>query len=472
MNDKYKILVSNTVIFAIGNLLVKLISFFLMPLYTSVLTTEQYGVAELLNSSIEIVLPIGTLSIVDALYRFSIDKDTDHKSLFINSMYVVIIGDAIVAAGCFALYHLFHYHYSLEFALLYCTTAFYRLTIQFARGMGHSKRYAMYGVMNALLLVGSNYTLLVVFNGGVKEYLLSFAISHGITGIIAFFVSKEYKFIQLSGFDLNQLKKMLKYSLPGIPNMLSWWVNSVSDRYIILLFCGSGIAGLYTAASKLPAMVNIVTSIFQQAWQYSTAKEIKDKNSNSFFSNVFNAYSFMCLLICTVLIMLNKFICSVLLQSEFFIAWRYVPILLLASTLGCYSAYFGTFYNAMKDNRMLMISTVVGAFINIFLNFMLIPSLEGIGAAIATMVSYAVVVLIRVLDIRKTLSISIDYTKWGIQVAILTIFAIVSSLLNTTCSYIFGMICLVIIVLFNKKVFEIGLRSAKAKTIEKKWRRK
>lgn len=115
LNSKYKLLLSNTVIFAIGNILVKLISFFLIPLYTSVLSTGQFGEAELVHSTIEILLPIMTLCIVEALYRFSIDKNTDYKQLFSTVCGVIILGDILVACGCIIFYIFTRYIY------IYCS---------------------------------------------------------------------------------------------------------------------------------------------------------------------------------------------------------------------------------------------------------------------------------------------------------------------------------------------------------------
>lgn len=447
--NKYRLLVSNTAIFAIGNLLVKLISFFLMPLYTTVLTTEQYGVAELLNSTVEIVLPIATLSIVEALYRFSIDSEADHETLFVNSTVIVLLGDISIILISAILFWVFDYQYAFEFGLLFVTTTLYRLTTQFARGLGHAKRFALYGVINALLLVGANCVLLLKMNGGIKAYLLSFSIGYGISGLIAFIISKEYLFLHLKKYDTKTQKAMLKYSLPGIPNMLSWWVNSVSDRYIIMLFWGSGVAGLYTAASKLPAMINIISSIFQQAWQYSTAKEINKNDNKSFFSNVFDAYSFVCVTFCSILIVFNKIICHFLLKSEFYSAWKFVPLLLVAACFGCYSSYFGTFYNALKNNKMLMISTILGAIVNIILNFVLIPFIGGIGAAIATLTSYLIIVVIRIIDVRRIVPLSIDYVKWGIQVFILISEGLFAALINSIISYFICAICSLIIILLD-----------------------
>lgn len=446
MNSKYRILASNTLIFAIGNILVKLISFFLMPLYTSVLTTEQYGVAELLNNSIEIVLPVVTLCIIEALYRFSIDKSVDHSTIFINSLFIIITGDIIVLFGCLIWFYVFEYQYALFFLLLFITTTFYKLTTQFSRGLGHVKRYAFYGVLNSLLLVSSNIILLLVFNGDVRAYLLSFAIGYGVSGCVAMLFSHEYRYFRFEKFNKKKLKEMLNYSLPNIPNMLSWWVNSLSDRYIVLLFWGSQVTGLYTAASKLPAMINLVTSIFQQAWQYSTATEIESKDNGVFYSNIFRGYSYVCVMACGFLLVTNKLICRLLLKQSFYIAWKYVPLLLLAATFGCIATYFGTFYNAVKKNRMLMISTVSGAIANIVLNFLLIPKLGAMGAALATAFSYFIIMIIRMIDVCKFIEIHIDYLKFLFQFGSLFI-AVIFSLFKGSVSLLVPTIALVAIMI-------------------------
>lgn len=421
MNSKYRLLASNTTVFAIGNILVKLISFFLMPLYTTVLTTEQYGVAELLNNTIEIVLPLATLCIVEALYRFSIDDNADHGELFINSLVVIIIGDILVGIGSIIWYLCSKKIYTLHFFLLFVSTTFYKLTCQFARGLGHVRRYAAYGVINSLVLVTANIFLLVIFKGGIGAYLLSFSIGYGLSGVLALILSKEYRFFAFNKFKLKTLKEMLMYSLPSIPNMLSWWVNSLSDRYIVLLFWGSGVTGLYTAASKLPAIINLVTSIFQQAWQYSTATEIDSKDNKVFFSNIFRIYSYICVLVCVFLVSINKLICRILLQTDFYSSWKFVPLLLLAATFGCIATYFGTFYNAIKNNKMLMMSTLIGAVGNIILNLMLIPILGAMGAAVATAISYFVIMIVRMLDVTRFIDIDINYRRFVFQISLLII---------------------------------------------------
>jgi len=457
MENKYKTLASNTFIFAIGNVLVKLISFFLMPLYTSALTTSEYGVAELLNNTIEIVLPIVTLCIIEALFRFSIDKDADYSALMNISLKIILFGDAIVLIVCLIWRYAFAYSYAMYFFLLYATTSLYKLCIQFARGLGHIKRYAAYGVINSLLLVMSNIILILVLHKGIKGYLLSFSIGYGLAAFVAIIASHEYKYFSLRTIDRKLLSEMTKYSLPSIPNMLSWWVNSLSDRYIVLLFWGSSLTGLYTAASKLPAIINLVTSIFQQAWQYSTATEVNSTDGKKFFSEVFKTYAYLSTTCCVIVLLFNKFICKVLLQTDFYTAWRYVPILILAAEFGCIATYFGTFYNAIKNNKMLMVSTLIGAAVNICLNFLLIPKFDCYGASIATAISYFVIMIVRMLDVPKKVDIVIDYRRLMFQLGFLilsTLFSCIESEISITSSAL----CMVIIILSD---YKLGVKSLK-----------
>lgn len=459
MNSKYKILASNTMVFAVGNVLIKFISFFLMPLYTSVLTTAQYGEAELLNNTIEIILPIATLCIVEALYRFSIDQNVDYDVLFMTSLYVIIIGNIIVGMGCIIFYFITGYWWTIYFYALFITTTFYKLTTQFARGLGHVKRFVTYGVINSLVLVISNVLLLVVFKGGISAYLLSFCIGYGSSTILALILSKEYKYFKFGVFNKIKLKELLQYSIPSIPNMLSWWVNGLSDRYIVLFYCGANTAGLYTAASKLPSMINLVTSIFQQAWQYSTVTEMDSKDNKSFFSNVFRIYTFFCVVVCSGIIIFNKLICKVLLQADFYFAWKFVPFLLLAATFGCIGTYFGTFYNAVKKNNMLMVSTLVGAIENIILNIMLIPKFGGMGAAIATVISYFVIMLIRMIDVRRFVALDVDLKRFFLQFTVLFIEVIAGSQRGSL-SIIISVVGLIVILSTEFELIKQGMSFA------------
>ena len=227
--------------------------------------------------------------------------------------------------------------------------------------------------------------------------------------------------------NLGLVRTMLGYSLPMIPNSLCWWVNTVSSRYVVLFFQGPVAAGLFTAASKLPSMVNMVSSIFQQAWQFSTAKEIGSSDKGRFFSDVFRGYSYLCSLATGALIALNIPICRLMLQSDFFEAWRYVPLLLFSAMLGCISTYFGTFYQALMQNKMLMVSTMVGAVANVVVAVALCGLVGTAGAVVASVVSFVLIIVVRIADLRQYDLYSISYSKLLVQCALVGAISVVAS---------------------------------------------
>ena len=170
-------------------------------------------------------------------------------------------------------------------------------------------------------------------------------------------------------------------------------------------------AGLFSSASKIPALLNIFTSIFQQSWQLTSVEEYQQFKNSSFFSKVFCKYSFFCLFLCSLLIMAVPFVSKIVLLGEFYNAWVYTPMLLFSALLGCYSTFLGTFYSVVKNNKRAMFSTLWGAISNLLICFITIPFIGVIGALIANGISYLIVVFVRMKDVKQYVNIQIDMSK-------------------------------------------------------------
>ncbi|MFZ5986465.1 MAG: lipopolysaccharide biosynthesis protein [Bacillota bacterium] len=448
MNNKFKQLLSNTVIFAVGNVLVKLIQLFLMTLYTSAMTTGNYGIAELMNNSVEFAMPIASLCIYEAVFRFSIDKDANHKKLLSNGINILLISFFIISIVIFISNTFIKYEYAWYFALMLFSTSLRQLLAQFARGIGHVKRFAISGVLNALMLFIFNIVFLLIFPMEIQGYLISIVLANIVSAVFILFTSKVYQYISFTYIDNKLLKTMLIFSLPQIPNMISWWITNISSRYIIIGFCGASMAGLFTAASKLPSMVNLLSTIFQQAWQFSSAKEIKENGSDKFFSDVFKIYSAFIFVACSSLIMTIPLIARALLKGDFYRSWIYIPLLLVSAALNCYSVYFGTFYIAVKKTKMAMISTMIGAVSSLLICFTTIPFIGIYGALIASVLSYLIIVLFRIIDTKKYVTINME---WPINIFSFIILLFQAIIMTTDLPYMdaISVCCFIIIFIAN-----------------------
>ena len=417
--NRIAFLLGNTLVFALGGLAIKAVSLVLMPLYTTALTAGEYGTAELLNSAIEIVLPLLSAGVVEALYRFSIDDDVPKDELFAGSL--VVLGGGIVCAGvaCALGRVLWNMEHAGSFFVLFCSVCVFKATTQLARGLGHVRRFVAYGLINALAMVVSTYLLLVRAHLGVEGYLWSFTIGYLVGGLVAFLGSAEYRLLAPFRVDRDLLRRMLVYSLPLVPNLLSWWLVSVSGRYVVLWGSGLAAAGLFTAASKMPSLINIVASVFQQAWQYSTAREIDSPDRGAFFGSVLRGYSLATLSAAGLVIALNRPISRVMLQAEFAEGWRYVPLLMLVASFGVISIFFESFYQALKNSGVLMASTALGAGVNVVLGVALVPFMGPWGAGLAGAVAYMLVLVVRARDLRRRINLPIDRLRLTYQLALL-----------------------------------------------------
>ena len=417
--NRIAFLLGNTLVFALGGLAIKAVSLVLMPLYTTALTAGEYGTAELLNSAIEIVLPLLSAGVVEALYRFSIDDDVPKDELFADSL--VVLGGGVVCAGvaCALGRVLWNMEHAAAFFVLFCSVCVFKATTQLARGLGYVRRFVLYGLINALAMVVSTYLLLVRAHTGIEGYLWSYTIGYLVGGLAAFLGSAEYRLLAPFRVDRALLRRMLVYSLPLVPNLLSWWLVSVSGRYVVLWGSGVVAAGLFTAASKMPALVNIVASVFQQAWQYSTAREIDSPDRGAFFGSVLRGYSLATLSTAGLVIALNRPISRVMLQAEFAEGWRYVPLLMLVASFGVISIFFESFYQALKNSGVLMASTALGAGVNVVLGVALVPFMGPWGAGLAGAVAYMLVLVVRARDLRRRINLPIDRLRLTYQLALL-----------------------------------------------------
>lgn len=409
---KLQSLFSDTAIFAVGNILSKLVVFVLLPLYTSTMTAQEYGTAELINNASELIYPVFCLCIYEAAFRFALDATSNKKSVFTSAFLLTLCMVPVACLMTAAINAFSRYEYAWYLSVLVCVMSVRILCAQFAKGLGMIKPFALSGVITSLVLFGLNIILLMTLKMGIKGYLSSMIAANVITTAYLFFRCGLWKYLG-TGFDGELFRQMLLYSLPMVPNIMAWWFNNISGRYVVLYFYGAGVAGLFTAASKLPSVINMFSSVFQQAWQISTAREIETREGAAFFSKVYQIYSGLILIGSASLIAIMPWLSKLMLKNEFYEARLFVPFLVLGAVLNCYNVFFGTFYTAIKKNRMIMVSTMIGTGVNLVVTVVLTPLIGVWGAIAGNAVGFLIIVAMRVVDTRRFIRVEMD---WRINV--------------------------------------------------------
>ncbi len=448
----YKKLGKNITLLAIGNFGSKLINFFLVPLYTYVLTTNEYGVADLIFTLCSLALPFFSGMIYSALMRYSLDKNANYQQLFTGSAVIILCGFLVfLVFSPIALLSRQLRPYIILFVLYYLTSVIHETLLYFARGINNVREYAIATIINTLSVVIFNILFLLGFNMRINGYLLAYVLALAVSSLYLFVRLKIWRFlISIRKVDWDITKEMLRYSIPLIPNSLSWWIANSSDKFIIIFFHGIALSGLYAISYKIPSILSIISNIFFSAWTISSVDGFGTEESKVYFSDVYEKYTMVQCIISSGVILSCQILAKVLYQSGFYEAWRYVPILCIAVMFHALGAFYGSIYAVAKQTSGAAISTGVGAVTNIIFNFLLIPHLYAYGAAIATLISYIVVFAVRAVHTKKYLNFKVNVTGNLICYFLLLIQAVIA-IAQIQYYYLFELISFILICILKKK---------------------
>ncbi|MCD7731022.1 MAG: lipopolysaccharide biosynthesis protein [Oscillospiraceae bacterium] len=451
--NKYQKLVNNTLIFAIGTFGAKLLSFVLVRLYTGCMSTEEYSTADLLYQTVNVLYPIVTLSMADALIRFGIDKAYNNKKIYTVALTATFGGLAVLAAFTPLINSIEAFKGYGLLLFVYCFfSSLKQLASSFIRARGLVKLFAADGIISTLIIVISNLILLLKFDLGVTGYVCSIIISDALTLLGLVVIAELYKYVDFKRLDKQLFKEMLKYSLPLMPTYILWWITSASDRWFVIGMIGSHDNGIYSAAYKIPTLLLLVTTLFYQAWQMSAIENKDQKDLPDFYSRIYSAYSSVLFIGAAGLIMIVKPFTYMLVDNDpeknYIFAYHYTPILIIAMIFQCLCQFLSSIYNVRKKSVNSLLTSLVAAVVNVVLNALLIPRLGVYGAALATAASYFACFMVRIFDARSYIRFDVSWFKLIVNLVVVGYMAIVA-VLEPKMTYLQLIVLFIAVAVFN-----------------------
>lgn len=410
--QRNKYLLKNTVIFSIGNFGTKIISFFLVPLYTNILTTREYGTVDLIYTIGMVLVPLLTLNIGESIMRFALDKDADCDKIMSTGITILIFG-AIIGLLIFPIANLFENvsNYSIYIYLYTLTLAFSQIFLCYLRGKEFLLKYSIGNIIQSLTIAIFNIIFLIGMKKGIEGYLMAYILANVCTGLYGFWAGKVNLVIKKYSIDIELSKNMIKYSVVLIPNSFMWWIMNSSDRMMVSAMISVTANGVYAVAYKIPTLLSTITTIFNQAWSYSAIREDESEDKEEYNNRVYDNLVTIVIVVATGLLMIMKPFLSVYVGKEYYAAWHYVPYLIVGFVFMTLGSFIATSYTVHKDSMGFLISGTVGAIINLILNFILIPMMGVSGAAFATCISYFGVFAYRIKDTQKYIKLRIFKRK-------------------------------------------------------------
>ena len=408
MNRK-KELLKNTVIISIGKISTQVVSFLLLPLYTAKLSSIEYGNYDFILTIATFCAPFLSLLMEESMFRFIIDcKNEEEKIRIISQTVLFMLTSACVSSVIFIFIIIF-FHYKLGIAILFYTLSLLLVALANAllRGLGEITLYSISNFLTSMLIIFFNLVFILIFKLGFEALVISAVFSHVIVSVFIFYKLSIIKYIKISFFDKKQMKQMIKYSLPLVPNALSWNIINISDRLVIMSFLGASYNGLYAISYKFPNVINSFYNYFNIAWKESAVKIINDRNEEELRKIYAMIVKIMCSITC-IMIGGIKFVYPLFINNEYSESIKYVPILALSVYYLSIAGFYGGIFTAYKDTKYLGNTSLFAAVINIIINLLFINKIGLYATALSTLLSSLFLYVFRKIAVRKYVKLHIN----------------------------------------------------------------
>lgn len=447
----------NTVIFFFGTILSKVISFFLLPLYTSYINPTDYGYYDLSITYITIITFAIFFDIWVTTMRFMYEKnEVNWKWKASQSGFVIFIGSftLLVIIGL-----IIYFTCDIQYlGLMVCYALTITLTNMFlyiARGYRKNIEYTISGILNTLIYVLSNIIMIVIIKMDFSSLYISSIFGHLVQLIFLEVRVKIFKNLFKTKLDFMNIKNMFLYSLPLSINSVAYWLLTSFNKIIVQNVLTIEYNGHYAIGSKFGGALSLITNSFTLAWQdLSFSRSADDKSNGQYYSGACDKYlSFLgmgaCILIPSFNILFEFFV-----HESYYPAKATIPLFIIVALLSAYSTFIGNIFYAIKDTKSIFYSMIVSCLVNLILCYPLVKIFGINGANITIAFSFMINILIRTKILNKKINFKLNY-KGAIEYAILIT---ITSIVFSTNNVIFNLVWLFLMIIATFSVLRYDIR--------------
>lgn len=460
-----KALLKNTAILMVAKVSTQVINFLLLPLYTAVLSTIEYGTVDVITSLSMILLPFATLQLEQGIFRYLIQAQTDElkEQILTSGIFCIGVVVLIVSICYFIVCGFITVENAILIYLYYLSMVFNTVLLQVCRGFGANIQYGVGSFLASSLAVCLNVPLVAVLGFGISGILLSSIIANIISTIYMSMSIHIGRYFRRKSFTCSVLKDELNFSVPLVFNQISSWVINYSNRLIIIYFWGMGANGIFSLASKFSSILSTFFGVYNIAFTENIVKSSEDKDSHAYFSKLLNVTVQLYLCLITLIINLLPLIFSFMVNENYYDAYLHIPILIVAMFFSGMAATLGSIYIAYSRTKEIGITTALSGVVNIIVHVSLLQALHLYAASLSTMISFVVLFVYRYIKIQSFVPVRLEVKSVVFQTTILVISWIAYV---TKSSYLISVgICLnvVYIILWLLRYKEILANSLKIK---------
>lgn len=438
----------------VGNIGSKLVGFFMLPLYTYWLSPADFGLSDILGVYSNLLLNLVAFDMADAIFVFPSGEDNENiKKYYSTGFFFQIMCSVVLAVLFYGLSFVnsnnsfFSNIWFIYFMLISCLFQVY--VQNFCRGINKMSVFSFTGIVNSLAIAISSILLIPKY--GVLGFVVATILANVITGLFTFIYSKSYEYLTIHSFSKKHLLEMLKYSIPLMPTAVMWWLISSLNRPLVEQYCGLFALGLLAVGNKLPNIMNVVFSMFQQAWTVTVLEEYGKDGFDKYFNKMFKMIFLLQILICMMITVCAKPFINLMTTIQYQEAWKFIPLITFGTLFSNISAFIGAIFTATRKSNFTFISAISGGMGSIVLNILLIPKFGLWGACIAIILAHFLSAITRVYF--STRFVRLNASTFIVLTSMIAIACYLCCFIHNIVVRILAYaVCFALLILFNKGI--------------------
>ncbi len=397
-SDKKKVL-TNSLLYTSGNVLLKFFSFLLIPLYTAYLSPEQYGIINLAFGFVNVVSLLIMAGLQFSIFRFYADIKDDR--IMVAEMISSVFCSIFIIGSLLSLILIVTYHFWINIIfknipfipivllaiLISIVTAIYTVYQDMLKGMQEAKKSVILSYLFFFLLLGLNIITVVIFKWGAKGILLSTFVVNFIM-IIFMVIDLRRKHLLIIKIDKGLTKKLFRYSFPLVPHTLAYSITNLFSRIIINSKLSTSVLGLYSLASQFSGVADVVSNSVQSAFQPWMFQKLNEKDNIEHYEEDIRKLTHQLLWIYGLIyISIGVFareIIDIMSSDSYHSAWQYVPFMIMTVAVKSPLYFYMNFlYYKKEATKYIFITTIYGCVVSMTLTWLLVPCLGIYGAILS-----------------------------------------------------------------------------------------
>lgn len=457
-------LLKNTGILMLAKISTQVVSFLLLPLYTALLTTEDYGRVDIYTSLAMIVIPFLTLQVEMALFRFFItDKDQASQKEIVSTSYAIIAGMTFIISVIYLIISdVLELPYRWILFAYYVLQALAAVLLQTCRARGDNFGYGMASFISSALAVLLNALFIAGLGWRVEGILTASIIAQLVSCVYMLCRTKIHRYLSIAFISVERGRQLLDYAIPLVFNQIASWGINYSNRLIIVANWGEGINGIFSVASKFSNITGTFFNVYNIAWTENVVRSMSDEDGTSYISRMFEFTFNVYLMLITGVINLLPFMFGFMVNEAFHDAYHHVPILLVGMLFSGMAATLGSIFIAYGKTREVSTTTMLAGVCNIALHFFLLKRCGLYAASISTLVSFVALFAYRGITIRKFFNIRFSIVRIIPQLVVLAFSWVAystDSAMIILIGFFMNLVCIMWLIYKNKDMIKMLMKA-------------